>query len=112
MDIRFIYNSNDCISKLSYFQNNLVSTKQAPAAQDTSVAAPLSAEQERPERQQQQQQQQESQSPITSEEFDRFLAERSFAGQERISSTRSNQGATRQMQMMAADPKEDHMFAL
>ena len=110
-----MYNSYGCIGKLFYFQNNLVSTKQAPAAQDTSVAAPLSAEQERPERQQQQQQQQqqqESQSPITSEEFDRFLAERSFAGQERISSTRSNQGATRQMQMMAADPKEDHMFAL
>lgn len=87
-----------------------MSTKQAPA-QDTSVAAPLNAEQERPERQQQQQQQGD-QSLLTSEEFDRFLAERSFAGQERISSTRNNQGAPRQMQMMAADPKEDSMFAL
>merc|ERR1712141_304137 len=57
--------------------NKLVSTKQAHA-QDTSVAAPLNAEQERPERQQQQQQQGD-QSLLTSEEFDRFLAERSFA---------------------------------
>ena len=50
---------------------------------------------------------------ISSDEFDRFLTERSVAGPQRISSTRATSGAPRQMKMMAAeDSKEDQMFAL
>ncbi|XP_065066103.1 target of Myb1 membrane trafficking protein-like [Rhopilema esculentum] len=50
--------------------------------------------------------------PLTSDEFDRFLAERSVVGQERIASTRGNSGAPRQMQLMAGETQEEGMFAL
>lgn len=84
--------------------NQLVSTRADPSQQASDLTASNS--------QRQQQQQQSNQAHLTSEEFDRFLAERSSAGPERISSTRGSAGAPRQMQMMAAEPTEDKMFSL